>query len=87
MKDLVNAPTQKYDNMYNIIGNPSSDVGTAAAGQPIQGSPSSYLPQSIIPSSSSSSFADSFASSSSAIYSQDTMKNELKYFLKNQLNR
>jgi len=91
MKDLVNAPTQKYDNMYNIIGNPSSDVGTAAAaaaaaGQPIHVSQSSYLPQSIIPSSSSSSFADSFESSSSAS-TQDTMKNELKYFLKNQLNR
>jgi len=94
MKDLVNAPTQKYDNMYTIIGNPSSDMGTAAAaaaaaaGQPIHMSPSSYLPQSIMPSSSCGSFGNaSFADSSSASSSQDTMKNELKYFLKNQLNR
>ena len=77
MKDLVNAPTQKYDNMYSIIGNASSDelsatttaiTTTIAAAEHAMHVPmSSYLPQSVTPS--------------------DTMKNELKYFLKNQLNR
>ena len=72
MKDLVNAPTQKYDNMYNIIGNSQS---TSLSSLPSLSSSlpslSSSLPSlASLPSSSStgddsSSFLPSFASSSS----------------------
>ena len=67
MKDLVNAPTQKYDNIYNIIGSlPQSPDSSSAI---------SFLPQSQPQTPSANSDTSSFL-----------MKNELKHFLKTQLN-
>ena len=49
MKDLVNAPTQKYDNMYNIIGNSQSNSLsslpslTSSSSYSTGGDPSSFL--------------------------------------------
>ena len=58
MKDLVNAPTQKYDNMYNIIGNSQSNSLSSLPSLP-------SLPSSSSTGGDSSSFLPSFASSSS----------------------
>ena len=75
MKDLVNAPIQKYDNMYNIIGNSQSSSLSSFTSSSTIGDSSSFLPSA---SSSSSSIGDS---------SSFLMKNELKHFLKTQLKR
>ena len=85
MKDLVNAPTQKYDNIYNIIG--KSDSSSSIS--PIS---LSFLPQSqsttdvasFLPQSQSTTDVASFLPSSSSS-SSFVMKNELKHFLKTQL--
>ena len=100
MKDLVNAPTQKYDNIYNIIGNSQSTSLSSLPSLTSLTSTSSHDASSFLPSSSShdaSSFlpsSASSASSSSSSYSSSTgdpssflMKNELKHFLKTQLKR
>ena len=96
MKDLVNAPTQKYDNIYNIIG--KSDSSSLSTSSPISLSflpqsttdSSSFLPQSTTDSSSflpqSTTDASSFLPSSNASNTSSFgMKNELKHFLKTQL--
>jgi hypothetical protein len=95
MKDLVNAPTQKYDNIYNIIG--KSDSSALSSSSPISHvSPislsdvASFLPQSTTDAPSflpqSTTDAPSFLpSSSSSNASSFGMKNELKHFLKTQL--
>ena len=72
MKDLVNVPTQKYDNIYNIIGRGggNGDNYHEASSSPIY--PSDIA--SLLPSSSPD--ASTFL-----------MKNELKQFLKTQLDR
>lgn len=75
MKDLVNAPTQKYDNMYNIIGNSNSTPSF------LQSSSLSDLPTFSLPSHPTHPTQPSDLNSSS-----DLMKNELKHFLKAQLN-
>jgi hypothetical protein len=83
MKDLVNAPIQKYDNMYNIIGNSQSSSLSSFTSSSTIGDSSSFLPSasssssstigdssSFLPSSSigdSSSFLPSASSSSSSI--------------------
>ena len=85
MKDLVNAPTQKYDNIYNIIG--KSDSSSVSTSSPIS---LSFLPQSTTDSSSflpqsttdSSSFLPLENASNTSSFG---MKNELKHFLKTQL--
>jgi hypothetical protein len=96
MKDLVNSPIQKYDNMYNIIGNSQSTSLSSLPSLPSFPSPSStgdsssFLPSLASPSSTgdSSSFLPSLASSSSTVDSSSfLMKNELKHFLKTQLKR
>ena len=85
MKDLVNAPTQKYDNMYNIIAN--SQSSTLSSSSISEVSPISLSDvASFLPSSStdtSSSFLPSSSNFSNA--SSFGMKNELKHFLKTQL--
>ncbi len=60
IKDLVNSPNQKYQNIYDIISNNSSSVG--------------YTDIELLPN-------DSFVNTE-----LNTMKNELKSFLKKQLN-
>ncbi len=60
IKDLVNSPNQKYENIYNTILHKSTESG--------------YTDIDLLPS-------DSF------VYTEtNTMKNELKSFLKKQLN-
>jgi hypothetical protein len=68
MKDLVNAPTQKYDNMYNIIGNSQSSSLPS-----LTSSSDSYF----LPSSSSSSSPDS-----SSFLMKNELKQFLKTQLK-----
>jgi hypothetical protein len=60
IKDLVNSPNQKYQNIYDTILHKSSDSG--------------YTDIDLLPN-------DSFVSNES-----NSMKNELKSFLKKQLN-
>ena len=43
MKDLVNAPTQKYDNIYNIIGNSQSTALPSLASSSSTVDSSSFL--------------------------------------------
>ena len=74
MKDLVNAPTQKYDNMYNIIGNSQSSSLQSFTSSSTSDT-SSFLPSA------------SLSSSASPDSSSFLMKNELKQFLKTQLKR
>ena len=87
MKDLVNAPTQKYDNMYNIIGNSQSSSLPSFTSSSTSDT-SSFLPSASLSSSDTSSFLPSSLSSSSPPDSSSfLMKNELKQFLKTQLKR
>lgn len=67
MKDLVNIPTKKYENMYNIISSePKNKVNVYQEETP----PSTqYSEFDLLPKPDT-----------------DTMKNELKNFLKKQLN-
>jgi hypothetical protein len=60
IKDLVNSPNQKYQNIYDTISHKSSDSG--------------YTDIDLLPN-------DEFVSNES-----NSMKNELKSFLKKQLN-
>jgi hypothetical protein len=87
MKDLVNAPTQKYDNMYNIIGNSQSSSLQSFTSSSTSDT-SSFLPSASLSSSDTSSFLPSALSSSASPDSSSfLMKNELKQFLKTQLKR
>ena len=74
IKDLVNSPTQKYENMFSILNN--------------QGR-SSFLPaDNILPSISLSNdnpYAQTETNVNAATNSSNSMKNELKNFLKKQL--
>jgi hypothetical protein len=65
IKDLVNTPTQKYENMLNIIKKQSNTYNNSE----------DYKNLDLIPSSTVS-----------ASEEQPVMKNELKNFLKSQLN-
>ena len=64
IKDLVNVPTQKYENMLNIIKNNSNKY------EPPNNYTNEYKIVDLLPHSEE----------------QPTMKNELKSFLKKQLN-
>lgn len=99
MKDLVNAPTQKYDNMYNIIGNSQSTSLSSLPSLTSLTSTSSHDASSFLPSSaSSSSTSDAFAgsssflpssassaSSSSSSYSASTGGDPSSFVMKNEL--
>ena len=61
IKDLVNAPTQKYENMYNIINNKSSYMSSNLENE--------YSLIDLLPKKE-----------------ETNMKDELKFFLKSQLN-
>ena len=100
MKDLVNAPTQKYDNMYNIIGNSQSTSLSSLPSLASLTSTSSHDASSFLPSSasaSSSSTSDAFAGSSSFLpssasasassssYSASTGGDPSSFLMKNEL--
>ena len=88
MKDLVNAPTQKYDNMYNIIGNSQSTSLSSLPSLASLTSTSSHDASSFLPSSASASASSSsYSASTGGDPSSFLMKNELKHFLKTQLKR
>ena len=74
IKDLVNAPNKKYENMYNVI---SSQTATPSS------SPK-YNDYDLLPSLSSSTNSSNSSNSSSSL-PQESMKDELKSFLKKQL--
>ena len=61
IKDLVNTPTQKYENMYNIINNKSSYMNSNLENE--------YSLIDLLPKKE-----------------ETNMKDELKFFLKSQLN-
>jgi hypothetical protein len=63
IKDLVNSPNQKYQNIYDTISHNSSSTG--------------YTDIELLP-------KDSFVNTE--LNTMNTMKNELKSFLKKQLN-
>ena len=63
IKDLVNAPIQKYENMLNIIKNNSNNSNNSNTSYP------EYKIMDLLPKTE-----------------EPTMKNELKSFLKKQLN-
>jgi hypothetical protein len=86
MKDLVNAPIQKYDNIYNIIGNSQSSSLPSFTSSSTSDT-SSFLPSSLSSSDTSSFLPSSLSSSASSVSSSFLMKNELKQFLKTQLKR
>ena len=99
MKDLVNAPTQKYDNMYNIIGNSQSNSLSSSLPSLTStgGDSSSFL--SSLPSltstgGDSSSFLPSLSSSSStgdsssflpSLSSSSTTGDSSSFLMKNEL--
>ncbi len=67
IKDLVNTPTQKYENMYNIISNNSNNSNNKSS--EIFPPTNDYTEYDLLPKPDT-----------------DSMKNELKTFLKQQLN-
>jgi cell shape-determining protein MreC len=74
IKDLVNTPTQKYENMYNII-NKQNNVGTknAIEKKNNQNNNDEYTLIDLLPNTEKK-------------YDETTMKSELKNFLKSQLH-
>jgi len=68
IKDLVNSPSQKYENMYKIIQNNSSSNSLSSMHLPSQNS--DYTLIDLLPTKQDE---------------PDTMKNELKNFLKKQM--
>ena len=71
IKDLVNIPNQKYENMFNII---SKNNETSES--------HNYTEIDLLPIQAHNSTAENVQKSSDS----DSMKNELKNFLKKQLN-
>ena len=69
IKDLVNTPTQKYENMFNIISKSNSD-DILSANINVNNATSEYTLTDLLPKQES----------------KTDMKNELKNFLKKQMN-
>jgi hypothetical protein len=70
IKDLVNVPNKKYENMYNIISKNNENI-----------EPTNYTDIDLLPIQSDRQDEPKWDKSSDA----DSMKNELKSFLKKQL--
>jgi hypothetical protein len=77
IKDLVNSPHQKYENMFDIIKNNSNKSNTSENNI-------SYSLIDLLPKTNEPSVLSNPSESSSP--SEPSMKNELKNFLKKQLN-
>jgi hypothetical protein len=78
IKDLVNSPTQKYQNIFNIISNNSNNsLNTAAS------NPHSYTDIDLLPTNqeTNNSFDNNNDNNNNI-----SMKDELKLFLKKQLS-
>jgi hypothetical protein len=74
IKDLVNSPTQKYQNIYDTISNKNNSYSTIDLLPSNNYTSSDYIPSDDIPSDDLNSFK------------KKSMKDELKNFLKKQLN-
>ena len=94
IKDLVNSPTQKYQNIYDTISNKNNSYSTIDL-LPSNNYTSSdhissdYVPSDYIPSDYvSSDYVSSDYTSSNDLnsFKKKSMKDELKNFLKKQLN-
>jgi hypothetical protein len=69
IKDLVNTPTKKYENIFNVISGSGSGTGTGTFAE----TNAKYTSIDLLPSLETNN-------------SSQSMKNELKSFLKKQLN-
>jgi len=79
VKDLVNEPNKKYKNMYQVIHR-EKDPGTTSIYDLGLNSNDTLLPSSINPN-------NSYKNISVADKTPNDMKNELKKFLKKQINK
>jgi hypothetical protein len=88
IKDLVNSPTQKYQNIYDTISNKNNSYSTVdllpSNNYTSSDNPSDYIPSDYIPSDYTSS--DYIPSDDLNSFKKKSMKDELKNFLKKQLN-
>lgn len=94
IKDLVNSPTQKYQNIYDTISNKNNSYSTvdllplsnytSSDYIPSDYTSSDYIPSDYIPSDYTSS--DYIPSDDLNSFKKKSMKDELKNFLKKQLN-
>jgi hypothetical protein len=85
IRDLVNSPSQKYKNIFDTI-NTNMSMSTISL---TDSNSNSYTAIDLLPSSSlssSSSSSQTYTSSSLDDSTKDMMKDELKSFLKKQLN-
>jgi hypothetical protein len=84
IRDLVNSPSQKYKNIFDTI-NTNMSMSTISLTDSNSNS-NSYTAIDLLPSSSSSSSSQTYTSPSLDDSTKDMMKDELKSFLKKQLN-
>jgi hypothetical protein len=77
IKDLVNAPAQKYENMLNIIGRHNENNTNSRYG---------YNAIDLLPSLDESTGLDGITGTGEKKEKEPSMKNELKSFLKKQLH-
>ena len=82
IKDLVNTPNKKYENMFNVISKKNTDNNNSYSDN------NSYTDIDLLPNLDSSD-TDTITNINTSINSKnmnsDSMKNELKSFLKKQL--
>jgi hypothetical protein len=76
IKDLVNSPTQKYENMFSILNNPGRSSFLSA---------DNILPSISLSNDNPYDVSSSPSLAAAAATNSNSMKNELKNFLKKQL--
>ena len=89
IKDLVNSPTQKYQNIYDTISNKNNSYSTIDLLPSTNYTSSDYIPSDYVPSDYVPSDyipSDYTSSDDSNSFKKKSMKDELKNFLKKQLN-
>ena len=84
IKDLVNTPTQKYEDMFNIISNKNNYNSNTSFTS--EYSLSELLPSTNINTNSTNINTNSTNINTNSTNNETTMKSELKNFLKKQLN-
>jgi hypothetical protein len=83
IRDLVNSPSQKYKNIFDTINTNMSMSTISLTDNNSNSNSNSYTAIDLLPSSSSS---QTYTSPSLDDSTKDMMKDELKSFLKKQLN-
>jgi len=89
IKDLVNSPTQKYQNIYDTISNKNNSYSTIDLLPLSNYTSSDYTSSDYVPSDYTSSDnipSDYIPSDDLNSFKKKSMKDELKNFLKKQLN-